>query len=1170
MDKSDKTKSAVKQLRARLMAQVKKLKGLKDRRQALLDENRELTIAIAKKRGETLHVKKPTGFRASGTAPSYSYASRKQRTSVHMDKIMAKKAKEDKAKAKQKARELKAFGGGAAKGVASGPGSPLLAASPAKKRFTLNRTSSTGSSSGESRAGSSGGIVASASAYLAAASPAQKRFSLNQMSSWVGAGISGGIVVSTSDMMAAASPTKKGLSLNRTRSGGNGGVGAGGGIVVDKKRVIGKYFPPQFKGRTGGEEVDDDDRKMPHNPDLVPPPVDAPVVAVPPPVNGPKPKRPSLVKIPGIHGEKDEVMSLMPTTEKDLSMLTGMIELKNKINRIAATVLPEGLLEQEKLKSFTELSEQVTAAKDLDELYDEAAAAMLAFSELMRKIVVKFGIDPDAYPLVEGEKIVDHGFTFKGLTVAPLKGRERTVEKIKNECEGNYKCMLDLVRCSIIVETEVQLAGILEIMLGMGIVVRLKNRFANPLPTGIRDCLMNVRVGGHICEVQLHLAPIIKEKGAMHEFYNFFRDLFSGASESYAAIMERVEALGSIGTETGEGEGSVAKGVSDLLREGDLRRLRGLGDIVGRDKGIGDDSLELVLRRRIVEILEGGGGEDGEEGKLSLLDAYHELEEYDMALEYYERALKGSEKAMGKNHPYTLMTMMNIAVVYEADGKFKEAVEIYQRTLEGHVSLLGKEHEDTKDCVEKYMDCLEDCDNLNNNEKIIAELRREHPWLDEPGSSSDEEESEADEEEMMLAKKLLSEQWDASKTLKCNEGHILAEEKVRGDRYCDACGENLRKGSKGYKCKACDFDVCQNCVEKVKSGEMKREVQEGDESEWEDLDSDEEDAEIHNEKGKRLSLVKIPSFRGEEEEVMKLMPTTETKLINLTGFNMSKSKLEEIAQLYLSGGLLVKEVFESFKKTSVQEDSNAKDVDELFAEAGGVLPVFQQTMRDIVEAVGLTPDDLVKVDGEVLHDKERVLSLAPLKGRARTLQKIKDDYEGNHLCMLDLVRCSIIVETEEQIAGVLQKMLDMGIVLRLKNRFANPLPTGMRDCLLNVKVAGHVAEVQVHQANVFKEKHTMHIYYEFFREMFPNGAASYEELMRQVEALGNLGTEGGQGEGSVAWGITKLLKEGDLGKLRGLASLVGKRIGFGDVALELVLRKRIAEVLEGGGRGVVV
>ncbi|GMH76384.1 hypothetical protein TrLO_g508 [Triparma laevis f. longispina] len=539
MDKDDRMK-AVKQLRARLMAQVKKLKGLKTRRQELLDENRELTIAIAKKRGETLHVKKPTGFRASGTAPSY--ASRQQRTSVHMNKIMAKKAEEDKAKAKQKAREQKAFGWGG--GTAAAP--PLAAASPAKKRFTLNRTSSGGSSGG-------------------------------------------GTVPPMSPLMAAASPAKKRLTLNRTSSG----VGAtcGGGVVTDKKKKIGgRYLPPGLKGgmEEGGEEDDDDERKMPHNPDLVPP-VDATAASVPPPAQMPAPKRPSLVKIlsirgekedvmslvpttnepapkrpsllvkipsasgekeeiisltplapepmtkqpsmikiPSVRGEKEEVMSLMPTTEKDLSMLTGMIELKNKINRIAATVLPEGLLEQNRFKSFKGLSEQDTDAKDLDDLYGEAEAAMQVFAELMRNIVVEFGIDPDDYPLVEGEKIVDHGFAFKGLTVAPLKGRERTEEKVKNEYDGNHLSMLDLVRCSIIVETEEQLAGVLEKMLGMGIV--------------------------------LHLAPIIKEKGAMHEFYNFFRDLYSGASESYAAIMDRVEALGSIGTEIGEGEGSVAKG----------------------------------------------------------------------------------------------------------------------------------------------------------------------------------------------------------------------------------------------------------------------------------------------------------------------------------------------------------------------------------------------------------------------------------------------------------------------------------------------------------------------------------------------------------------------------------------------------------------------------------
>ena len=107
--------------------------------------------------------------------------------------------------------------------------------------------------------------------------------------------------------------------------------------------------------------------------------------------------------------------------------------------------------------------------------------------------------------------------------------------------------MLDLVRCSVLVETEEELGQVLTCLLDKGCVVRLKNRFANPLFTGIRDCLLNIEVEGHICEVQIHLSHIIKEKPAMHVFYNFFRDMFSG-SGSYANKMEQVEALGRLGT----------------------------------------------------------------------------------------------------------------------------------------------------------------------------------------------------------------------------------------------------------------------------------------------------------------------------------------------------------------------------------------------------------------------------------------------------------------------------------------------------------------------------------------------------------------------------------------------------------------------------------------------
>ncbi|GMH73809.1 hypothetical protein TL16_g06285 [Triparma laevis f. inornata] len=201
-------------------------------------------------------------------------------------------------------------------------------------------------------------------------------------------------------------------------------------------------------------------------------------------------------------GGKVKVMKLMPTTKEDMKEFTKMKKLKNKINGIAAKVLPEGVLNQEEFKSFKDASEQESNAKDLTELYAEAAEVLQVFAEMMQGIMEGLGMDADKYPEAEGGRIIDDEFEFKALTCAPLKGRKRAEKKIKDDYEGNFKCMLDL------------------------------------------DCLMNVKINGHICEVQLHLSYIIKEKGAIHEYYNFFHDKFSGASASYSEITKNVEALG--------------------------------------------------------------------------------------------------------------------------------------------------------------------------------------------------------------------------------------------------------------------------------------------------------------------------------------------------------------------------------------------------------------------------------------------------------------------------------------------------------------------------------------------------------------------------------------------------------------------------------------------------
>ena len=106
-------------------------------------------------------------------------------------------------------------------------------------------------------------------------------------------------------------------------------------------------------------------------------------------------------------------------------------------------------------------------------------------------------------------------------------------------------------------------------------------------------------------------------------------------------------------------------------------------------------------------------------------------------------------------------------------------------------------------------------------------------------------------------------------------------------------------------------------------------------------------------------------------------------------------------------------------------------------EAKKAQPLFQQLMKNIVNGMDVNPDAVLFVELAPIIDHGHaytVLTLAPLKGVARCEEKIKNDYEGNHLCMLDLVRGSIVVRTEEQVAEVLQKLLDTGDVVRVKNR----------------------------------------------------------------------------------------------------------------------------------------
>ena len=110
---------------------------------------------------------------------------------------------------------------------------------------------------------------------------------------------------------------------------------------------------------------------------------------------------------------------------------------------------------------------------------------------------------------------------------------------------------------------------------------------------------------------------------------------------------------------------------------------------------------------------------------------YHNLKDYEKALEYYERALKGNEKMLGKMHPETLMTVMNIANVYNDGLKdYGKAEELYQRVLEGNEAQLGKDHERTKRCAMNLAGCFAKAGEKLKLRKIVEEYP--HIMINQP------------------------------------------------------------------------------------------------------------------------------------------------------------------------------------------------------------------------------------------------------------------------------------------------------------------------------------------------------------------------------------------------------------------------------------------------------
>lgn len=190
-------------------------------------------------------------------------------------------------------------------------------------------------------------------------------------------------------------------------------------------------------------------------------------------------------------------------------------------------------------------------------------------------------------------------------------------------------------------------------------------------------------------------------------------------------------------------------------------------------------------------------------------------------------------------------------------------------------------------------------------------------------------------------------------------------------------------------------------------------------------------------------------------------------------------------------------------KTSLSQQSK-QDLGRLYSDAARVKPVFDSTLSQIANEAG----------GEALT--------APLKGIDRAAAKAQHDYGGDATQIKDLVRGTILVDepsAAQAAVDLIGKQFE--IVGKPRNLFDPSIEPvdGYRDAKFNVRVGGHVAEIQVNMPEMAAAKEAVHVQYEERSKIERESAgrqrtaeenAKIDELNRQMRAVYNAAWESAQ------------------------------------------------------------
>ncbi|GMI11143.1 hypothetical protein TrVE_jg9617 [Triparma verrucosa] len=101
---------------------------------------------------------------------------------------------------------------------------------------------------------------------------------------------------------------------------------------------------------------------------------------------------------------------------------------------------------------------------------------------------------------------------------------------------------------------------------------------------------------------------------------------------------------------------------------------------------------------------------------------------YPLAITYKTRALKSLSTFLGPQHPVTLSTIMNVAIITSCFTEdVMKARDLFKQALKGYEEQLGKGHNMTKTCAGNYKVFLEEHPKVKGARAELKKIKKDYP-----------------------------------------------------------------------------------------------------------------------------------------------------------------------------------------------------------------------------------------------------------------------------------------------------------------------------------------------------------------------------------------------------------------------------------------------------------